>query len=1562
MAEAARTQGLEALLEKEVLRLLRGESINKKTRSRLRKAVRGVLRADELTAAESKLAGSGDLDGAALDEALGLRIQRAMGEALKILRSQGHAVPDAPPVLRVVRTTSAEDAATRAQTFSASMSMSMTAATEERDTLVLTDRSTYGALQGVLEDADFRAGGAAVPAGASAGASEGMAVVEAEDALAAASESLRVARKPSAPTADDDALVGQVLGSKYRIVKLKGRGGFGTVYEAVDSMLGATVAVKVLNEKAARSPTALQEFLAEARRITSLDHENIVRWITFDTTPDGLHYFVMEYLAGEELDKVLAREERLPPDRVARILLQTLAALREAHLRDDGESLLHLDLKPQNLFIQPGRPEKVKVIDFGIGQHVGAEAIAADQEHAGKLDQEPLDLEASLATVRSSVSADQARSPGSMVKRARGGTVLYSSPEQCAHLAGAREIVPLDGRSDLYSLGVMAFKMLTGHHPWKDWSSLNQGFKNHVKVPPRKVTDFGVKVPRKLVAFIDRCLEKDRDDRWKDTAEAYDAMYDIVHPPVWPKLVAVFAPLLLVVAATAWWFWPEVALGAIELRLASGNSTRSASSAPIYLGEARPSVELQVGKLVEELRGATPKLLAYPEGAGVDAQGVPLDGWELSWASDGRLQLAATDLAASGLPGTAGGASYGEVAVRVDGGSGSQESARFRLVVMQPGGWDVSSLDVGGGLGARALEPAGLDLELTVDARLSDLDQVEIHHPGASSPRRIATGSGRELADNVTYTVPLDVLDLPAGHSTIEARVTDLAGGVRTHETELDVVKGALALGSSPILEGCREVDGRWIITPNSTPVLKVSLARPAAMTWALRGGSDVVAEGSQPTAADHRLELSREDFAAAGRGGLRMVFDESSLVMHAGGTSSPGVLEVSLPFTYLDVQPEFALRLDGAMLDGERYLTADAPALEVVPSGERVPTEFEVLLVRESDGVALDVPSVRVGLEGRGVNIPIALPADGVYLLEVRGSPLDVASGELLGAPTIVGPYRMVLDRAAPELAWALDGEIVLSDRSERAEVLLEVQGTGGDAASAAMPVEYRLVAPDAPGGSWASGTAERTADGWRFALPTADALGADGGYRLDLRVLDDAGNRSAEVTRAVVIATRGPQLTISQPNRFYEWEADAATRRWLVTVRSQDANGTASVTARVQVAGKSSQGLPVVLERSDERADDSSAAETEWSGGVVFDHSWSGLNVQLVLTAEDGRGVSSTITGGAYRLPAIARERPSRLAVTLPGRPVVPMRPLSARGRADYLFHGRLDETENEDYRRWGLPLFNTKFLPLAWKLRIPVDALPEIYLDERETTDAEFLAFVRAADGWSEKANWPRGQGSEARRSQLQQRLGTSVTTTPDLPVTAVTWDEAAAYAHWVGKRLPTLVEWEVAVRGAGPGDYRPYASHGTHSGPPSPDLVNYDPEQTGASKGPWPASRGEDECADTGLRNLCSNVAEWTASPGHFAEPDGNGPGNIARHFADHIDELLDPQAWIDWGNAKEYWVVGGSFRKPSVDFSFVVPERRSRERSDVGFRCALDVSEVFAVMEGDAPGKVERLDR
>ncbi|NOT31814.1 MAG: serine/threonine protein kinase, partial [Planctomycetes bacterium] len=369
-------------------------------------------------------------------------------------------------------------------------------------------------------------------------------------------------------------LTGDLLGGKYRVRGLKGKGAFKTVYEGEDEMLGARVAVAVLNPKGARSPRALQHFQDEAKKLTTLDHENIVRWITFDRTGEGLNYFVMEYLDGEELEVVLRREGRLAPKRVAAILFQVVAALRRAHGGGKHGALLHLDLKPENVFVLPalvpGEPERVKVIDFGIGQHVGAEVRAAERpelrtlydlpaEELGKSigsialpeDDEPEEGEAGDARLESEAGPDAASTPADKhtpvrrrVQRARGGTLLYASPEQCKHLAGHKDIEALDGRSDLYSLGVMAFRMLTGQFPFARITTAYEAIQNHLEVAPRKVGSLGIKIPRELAAFVDRCLVKERAKRWRDTNEAHEALRRIVQPR--RSALKISAPFVLV--------------------------------------------------------------------------------------------------------------------------------------------------------------------------------------------------------------------------------------------------------------------------------------------------------------------------------------------------------------------------------------------------------------------------------------------------------------------------------------------------------------------------------------------------------------------------------------------------------------------------------------------------------------------------------------------------------------------------------------------------------------------------------------------------------------------------------------------------------------------------------------------------------------------------------------------------------------------------------------------------------------------------------------------------------
>ena len=399
----------------------------------------------------------------------------------------------------------------------------------------------------------------------------------------------------SSPAEIKEDLTGRVLSGKYRVRRLLGRGGFGTVYEAEDEMLGALVAVKVLNRKAASHEQAIERFLEEAKVLTNLDHPNIVRWITFDKTDNDLHYFVMEYLRGEELSTLLRREGRLEPKRVVEILLQIVSALRAAHRLPDGSSLLHLDLKPQNVFVVKGDPERVKVIDFGISQHVGAEARAARGVLPRLGGNGGGDIDACMTTMAAPLTpltgeTDDAPVATGAVQRARGGTPLYASPEQSKHLAMHSDIITLDQRSDLYSLGIMAFQMLSGELPYGLPSTPIECFKAHIEKTPRKLSGFGVKAPRRLVAFVDRCLEKNREDRFASSDEALEELERIQRPPALWKVAAVVLAAALVVLI---WVWPDPERFEIE----------AGKNDEVYLGPNRRTVELPLTSL--EIPGAS---------------------------------------------------------------------------------------------------------------------------------------------------------------------------------------------------------------------------------------------------------------------------------------------------------------------------------------------------------------------------------------------------------------------------------------------------------------------------------------------------------------------------------------------------------------------------------------------------------------------------------------------------------------------------------------------------------------------------------------------------------------------------------------------------------------------------------------------------------------------------------------------------------------------------------------------------------------------------------------------
>jgi eukaryotic-like serine/threonine-protein kinase len=231
-----------------------------------------------------------------------------------------------------------------------------------------------------------------------------------------------------------DQLVGRLLDGRYRIGALIAHGGMATVYEGVDTRLDRPVAVKILDSVLARDADFERRFQSEARHVARLSHSGIVA--VYDQGRDGdVLFLVMEYVHGQTLRHLLNSEGRLSVDRALRITGQVLAALTAAH----AQGIVHRDIKPENVLLD--EHDSVKVADFGL-----ARAIAD--------------------TTRTSVS-------GQVL-----GTVAYLSPEQV-------ERGRVDERSDVYSVGIMLFELLTGSRPFTGDNALQVAYQHvHADVPP----------------------------------------------------------------------------------------------------------------------------------------------------------------------------------------------------------------------------------------------------------------------------------------------------------------------------------------------------------------------------------------------------------------------------------------------------------------------------------------------------------------------------------------------------------------------------------------------------------------------------------------------------------------------------------------------------------------------------------------------------------------------------------------------------------------------------------------------------------------------------------------------------------------------------------------------------------------------------------------------------------------------------------------------------------------------------------------------------------------------
>jgi len=260
-------------------------------------------------------------------------------------------------------------------------------------------------------------------------------------------------------------LIGRKLAGRYQVVERLGAGGMGVVYRAEDTWLGRTVAIKVLRPELAADADFLRRFRREAKAAACLSHPNIVS--LFDVGQDGdLHYLVMEYVPGHTLEQRLDRGP-LPPGEAVRVASLVAAALEHAHSHD----VVHRDIKPQNILLAPGG--QVKVTDFGIAR----------------------------AGVASTVTH-----PGAIV-----GSVHYLAPEQ---VQGA----PGDQQADVYALGVVLYRMLTGRLPFEGENPISVALK-HVHEQPVPLRRLAPRTPPGLEKVVMRALRKDPDERYASAGE-----------------------------------------------------------------------------------------------------------------------------------------------------------------------------------------------------------------------------------------------------------------------------------------------------------------------------------------------------------------------------------------------------------------------------------------------------------------------------------------------------------------------------------------------------------------------------------------------------------------------------------------------------------------------------------------------------------------------------------------------------------------------------------------------------------------------------------------------------------------------------------------------------------------------------------------------------------------------------------------------------------------------------------------------------------------------------------
>lgn len=260
-------------------------------------------------------------------------------------------------------------------------------------------------------------------------------------------------------------MVGQQIG-EFRIIEKLGEGGMGVVYKAIDVRLDRAVAIKMLTAGLTDNPELVQRFQAEARAQANLNHTNLATLYAF-LIDQGHAYMVMEFVEGETFDQIIRRNGPIGPNDAVPWFKQALLGIGAAH----RVGIIHRDIKPSNLMLN--RQGIVKVMDFGIAKAVGTRGMTRTGTQLG--------------------------------------TLAYMSPEQIQNRT-------IDVRSDIYSLGITLYEMLSGHVPFEGESDF-QMMQDHVNTPPPALTRYYPYAPKEFENVVAKALAKNPDDRFQTVEE-----------------------------------------------------------------------------------------------------------------------------------------------------------------------------------------------------------------------------------------------------------------------------------------------------------------------------------------------------------------------------------------------------------------------------------------------------------------------------------------------------------------------------------------------------------------------------------------------------------------------------------------------------------------------------------------------------------------------------------------------------------------------------------------------------------------------------------------------------------------------------------------------------------------------------------------------------------------------------------------------------------------------------------------------------------------------------------